>query len=43
MISGANLGHGGQNQTYPIGVAAELDADTRSVRLLEPPLVAADI
>jgi muramoyltetrapeptide carboxypeptidase len=43
MISGANLGHGGQNQTYPIGVTAELDADTRSVRLLEPPLVAADI
>lgn len=39
MISAANLGHGGQNQTYPIGVAAELDADARTVRLLEPPLV----
>lgn len=39
MISGANLGHGGQNQTYPIGVAAELDADAHTVRLLEPPLV----
>jgi muramoyltetrapeptide carboxypeptidase len=43
MISGANVGHGGQNQTYPIGVAAELDADSRTVRLLEPPLVPLDI
>jgi muramoyltetrapeptide carboxypeptidase len=43
MISGANLGHGGQNQTYPIGIAAELDADAHTVRLLEPPLVPADI
>jgi muramoyltetrapeptide carboxypeptidase len=43
MISGANVGHGGQNQTYPIGVAAELDADARTVRLLEPPLVPLDI
>jgi muramoyltetrapeptide carboxypeptidase len=43
MISGANLGHGGQNQTYPIGVAAELDADARTVRLLEPPLLGTDI
>jgi len=41
MIMWANLGHGGQNQTYPIGVAAELDADTRLLRLLDPPLVPA--
>ncbi|HEY7050367.1 MAG TPA: LD-carboxypeptidase [Jatrophihabitantaceae bacterium] len=39
MISGANLGHGGHNQTFPIGVAAELDADARTLRLLEPPLI----
>ena len=39
MISGANLGHGGHNQTFPIGVAAELDADAHTLRLLEPPLV----
>jgi muramoyltetrapeptide carboxypeptidase len=39
MISGANLGHGGNNQTVPIGVAAELDADARGLRLLDPPLL----
>jgi len=39
MISWANVGHGSQNQTYPIGVAAELDADARMLRLLDPPLV----
>jgi muramoyltetrapeptide carboxypeptidase len=38
MISSANIGHGGQNQTYPIGVAAELDADAGMLRLLDPPL-----
>ena len=41
MISWANVGHGSQNQTYPIGVAAELDADARMLRLLDPPLVPA--
>lgn len=39
MISGANVGHGGNNQTYPIGVAAELDADAHTLCLLDPPLV----
>lgn len=41
MISWANVGHGGQNQAFPIGVAAEFDADARTLRLLEPPLVPA--
>ena len=41
MISGANLGHGGNNQTVPIGVAAELDADALGLRLLDPPLIPA--
>ncbi|MDT0262999.1 hypothetical protein [Jatrophihabitans lederbergiae] len=26
-ISWANIGHGGRSQSFPIGVAAELDAD----------------
>lgn len=39
MISWANIGHGGQNQAFPIGVAAELDADARTLRLLDPPLL----
>ncbi len=38
MISWANVGHGGYFQSYPIGVAAELDAGTRTLRLLDPPL-----
>jgi muramoyltetrapeptide carboxypeptidase len=38
MISWANVGHGGYFQSYPIGVAAELDADARTLRLLDPPL-----
>ena len=38
MIAWANVGHGGYFQTFPIGVAAELDADTATLRLLEPPL-----
>jgi muramoyltetrapeptide carboxypeptidase len=41
MISWANIGHGGHSQTFPIGVAAELDADARTLRYLEPPLIPA--
>ena len=38
MIAWANVGHGGYFQTFLLGVAAELNADTRSLRLLDPPL-----
>lgn len=41
MISWANVGHGGQNQTYPIGVAAQLDASGATLQLLDPPLTPA--
>lgn len=39
MIAWANVGHGGHTQCFPIGVLAELDADARTLRALEPPLV----
>lgn len=39
MIAWANLGHGGHVQTFPVGVLAELDADARTLTLLDPPLV----
>jgi muramoyltetrapeptide carboxypeptidase len=39
VITGANLGHGGHVQTWPIGVRARLDADARTVTFLEPPLM----
>ena len=39
VITNANIGHGGHVQTWPIGVAARLDADARTVTLLEPPLL----
>jgi muramoyltetrapeptide carboxypeptidase len=39
MIAWANIGHGGRSQTFPIGVAAELNADARSLRLLESALL----
>jgi muramoyltetrapeptide carboxypeptidase len=39
MIAWANVGHGGYFQTFPIGVAAELDADAKTLRLLDPPLI----
>nr|WP_291525901.1 LD-carboxypeptidase [Branchiibius sp. NY16-3462-2] len=32
-IEGANIGHGGHVQSYPIGVAATLDADARTLTL----------
>src|SRR6266568_4720716 len=38
MIAWANVGHGGQFQAFPYGIAAELDAGTATLRLLEPPL-----
>jgi len=38
VVTGANLGHGGHVQTWPIGVRARLDADARTVTFLEPPL-----
>jgi muramoyltetrapeptide carboxypeptidase len=41
MIAWANVGHGGYFQTFPIGIAAELDADAKTLRLLDPPLVPA--
>jgi muramoyltetrapeptide carboxypeptidase len=43
MIAWANVGHGGYFQTFPIGIAAELDADSATVRLLDPPLVPAGL
>lgn len=39
LIAWANVGHGGYQQAYPIGVAAELDADDPTLRLLDPPLI----
>jgi len=42
MISWANIGHGGKFQTFPVGIAAELDADACVLRLLEPALVPAN-
>jgi muramoyltetrapeptide carboxypeptidase len=38
MITWANVGHGGRFQTFPIGIAAELDAGQAELRLLDPPL-----
>ena len=38
MLAWANVGHGGPFQTFPLGIAAELDADRATVRLLDPPL-----
>ncbi len=38
LLAWANVGHGGYFQTFPIGVAAELDADTKTLRLLDPAL-----
>lgn len=39
VIAWADVGHGGHFQAFPIGVAAELDADAGTLRLLDPPLV----
>ncbi len=42
LIAWADVGHGGRQQAFPIGIAAELDADARTLRLLDPPLVPGD-
>jgi muramoyltetrapeptide carboxypeptidase len=39
LVAWANIGHGGHQQAYPVGIAAELDADARTLRLLDPPLL----
>jgi muramoyltetrapeptide carboxypeptidase len=39
LIAWANVGHGGHQQAYPVGIAAELDADAHTLRLLDPPLL----
>jgi muramoyltetrapeptide carboxypeptidase len=41
MIAWADVGHGATFQTFPVGIAAELDADSAILRLLDPPLVPA--
>jgi len=38
MLAGADVGHGGPFQTFPLGIAAELDAGQAALRLLDPPL-----
>ena len=39
VLARANVGHGGYFQAFPVGVAATLDADAATLRLLDPPLV----
>jgi muramoyltetrapeptide carboxypeptidase len=39
MLAWADVGHGGAFQTFPVGIAAELDADAGTLRLLDPPLI----
>jgi muramoyltetrapeptide carboxypeptidase len=41
LIAWANVGHGGCFQTFPVGIAAELDADAHTMHLLDPPLIPA--
>jgi muramoyltetrapeptide carboxypeptidase len=38
VLAGADIGHGGPMQTFPIGVRAQLDADAGVLRFLEPVL-----
>jgi muramoyltetrapeptide carboxypeptidase len=38
MLAWANVGHGGQFQAFPVGIAGELDAGAAPLRLLDPPL-----
>jgi muramoyltetrapeptide carboxypeptidase len=38
MLAWANVGHGGPFQTFPLGIAAELDPGQATLRLLDPPL-----
>jgi muramoyltetrapeptide carboxypeptidase len=39
LLAWANVGHGGRQQAFPIGIAAELDANGHHLRLLDPPLL----
>jgi muramoyltetrapeptide carboxypeptidase len=39
LLAWANVGHGGRQQAFPIGIAAELDADGHTLHLLDPPLI----
>jgi len=39
LIAWANIGHGGHQQAYPVGIAAELGAGARTLTLLDPPLL----
>ena len=39
VITGANLGHGGHVQSWPLGIPARLDADARTLTFLAPPLL----
>jgi muramoyltetrapeptide carboxypeptidase len=41
VLARANVGHGCPLQAFPIGVAAELDADAGTLTLLDPPLLPA--
>ena len=38
MLAWADVGHGGPFQTFPLGIAAELDVGQATLRLLDPPL-----
>jgi muramoyltetrapeptide carboxypeptidase len=38
VLGRANVGHGGELQAYPVGIAADLDADAGTLTLLDPPL-----
>jgi muramoyltetrapeptide carboxypeptidase len=38
MLTWADVGHGGPFQTFPLGIAAELDVGQATLRLLDPPL-----
>jgi muramoyltetrapeptide carboxypeptidase len=38
MLAWADVGHGGPFQTFPLGIAAELDVGHATLRLLDPPL-----
>jgi muramoyltetrapeptide carboxypeptidase len=38
MITGANVGHGPDTQPFPLGIAAELDADGGTILFLDSPL-----
>lgn len=42
LIAWANIGHGGRQQAFPVGIAAELNANDRTLRLLDPPLIPHD-